>query len=268
MKVRVALVIVMILSLTACFTKETEKSQQVHTDNKKNITSKPTVDFRKAALINVEMGEKYLAMGQVIRAKTKFLHALKLSPKLPEAHSSIGYFYETVGDVEEAEMHHKQAIKLSEANKGGFYNNYGIFLCRQKRYKEADAFFNKAIKDKQYVKTAEAYENAGFCALHGSDEAKAYAYLEAAVRRDPQRASASLELARIEAARNHHLIAKDYLEKYRAQGEPTSRSLWLGIQINKKLGHANEVASAALLLKGKFPDSPEYKSYLESLNNG
>lgn len=229
--------------------------------------AQPTVDLRKAALLNVEMGEKYLAQGQIARAKQKFIHALELKPKMSEAHSSLGYFYETVGDTKLAEEHYKLAIKYAEGSSGRYHNNYGTYLCRQKRLKEADAAFNRAIKDKLYVKTSEAYENAGLCALQ-YDEAKAYEYLQTAVRYDPQRSKASLELARIELARNNLLVAKDYVDRYRNNGEISSRSLWLSIQINNKLGNKNEVASAAIKLKGMFPKSAEYKAYLESISNG
>jgi type IV pilus assembly protein PilF len=265
MKFKIICVALIAVTLTACFGNKSDSVTPKSDPNPKPIQStKP--DYKKAALLNVEMGEKYLAMGQVARAKRKFMHALELMPRMPEAHSSVGFFYESVGDLEEAEQHHKQAIRYAEGSKGRFYNNYGTFLCRQKRFKEADVAFNKAIKDKLYIKTAEAYENAGQCALIQNDDAQAFKYFELAVKRDPQRSLASLELARIELQKGHYLLARDYLEKYRANADATAKSLWLAIQINKKLGNLNEVASAVMLLKGKFPNSVEYKQYEESLH--
>jgi type IV pilus assembly protein PilF len=266
MKLKSLMICVVIVSLTGCFGNKNSENAQAKPVVQTQLAQK--IDYKKAALLNVEMGEKYLAMGQVARAKRKFIHALELLPSLPEAHSSIGFFYESVGDIEEAEEHHKQAIKLASSSKGRFYNNYGIFLCHQKRFKEADVAFKKAIKDRLYIKTAEAYENAGQCALMQPDEEKARMYFELAVKRDPQRALASLELARMELARNNIAVAKKYLENYRSQVEPSPKSLLLGIQINKKLGHYNDVASAEMLLKGKYADSPEYKQYLELMNHG
>lgn len=259
---------ILTLTLTACGGKTDDKSAHNNDTHRRTALSAPKIDYKKAALLNVEMGEKYLAMGQVPRAKKKLIHALELMPNLPEAHSAMGYFYETVGDVDEAEKHHKSAIKYASGSAGKFNNNYGIFLCRQKRYKDADVAFNKAIKDKQYLKTAEAYENAGMCALLQADSAKAYEYLQRAIKSDPQRINASLELAKLEAERHNYLAAKEYLAKYQAQAETNPKALWLGIQINSKLGRLDDVASAAMLLKGKYPDSAEYKLYLESTRNG
>ena len=52
-----------------------------------------------AAKTNVELGLEYLSQGQVARAKSKLIHAAKLSPNLPEAHSALAYFYERAGDM-------------------------------------------------------------------------------------------------------------------------------------------------------------------------
>lgn len=263
MKVKLAIICLLGLSLIACGPDTTDKKSE-----SRPPVEKSKADYHKAALLNVEMGEAYLAQGQITRAKQKFIHALELKPKLPEAHTSIGYFYETVGDIPEAEDHYKQAISLSTGSKGRFYNNYGTFLCRQGRYKEADKAFNSALKDKQYIKTAEVFENAGLCSLKHADMVKAQEYLRTAVRRDRNRATASLELADIEFKQNNYAVAKEYLDNYKiVNNQINSRVVWLELQINRKLGNKNEVASAAMKLKNMFPDSAEYKQLLESNAN-
>jgi type IV pilus assembly protein PilF len=265
MKLKFLLICLMTISLAACFN-DKNNNHKPKNDDKPHAQS--VVDFNKAALLNVEMGEAYLAQGQITRAKQKFIHALELKPKMPEAHSSIGYFFETVGDLEEAERHYKQAISFGD-RKGKFYNNYGTFLCRQGRYKEADKAFNSAINDKHYIKTAEAYENAGVCAMKQPDVDKAYAYLQTALKRDPFRYSAMLELASLELNRHNLLVARDYLDRYAAAVEPpNARSLWLRIQLGKQAADQNTIKSAALQLQKLFPQSTEYQLYLESVKHG
>ena len=260
MKLRIIALGVLVLSLSACIG---DSSKSMHHDAQNQDSE---VDFHKAALLNVEMGEQYLASGQISRAKQKFIHALELKPKLPEAHTSIGYFYEKVGDLEEAERHYKQAISYGDG-KGRFYNNYGTFLCRQSRFKEADKAFNTAIKDKQYINTAEVYENAGLCALREPDVEKAYTYLRTAVRRDPGRAVANLELAKLEFSKNNYLGAKEYLNNFNNLSAATAPSLWLAIQIDNKLGDRRELADNAAKLKKLFPKSPQYRLYVESIRH-
>jgi type IV pilus assembly protein PilF len=255
---------VLSISLMGCFGSNPPPKKDKHPHD---VAEEAKIDLQKAALLNVEMGEAYLAQGQINRAKQKFFHALELKPKLPEAHSSMGYFYESVGDLEEAEYHYKQSISFSD-HKGKFYNNYGTFLYRQGRYREADKAFNNAIKDKQYIKTAESYENAGMVALKQEKIDKAYEYFETALRRDPNLYKSSLELATLEVKKQNYQAAKNYLDHFKRIIDPTAKSLWLEIQVNKKLGNKKEVSVAVTKLKNQFPNSEEFKAYLESAKNG
>lgn len=223
-------------------------------------------DFKRAALVNVELGLGYLSQGQVARAKTKLTHAIKLAPNLPETHSAMAYFLEMVGERKDAEREHKKAVNLS-VNKGAVYNNYGAFLCRGNRFKEADHAFQQALQDKEYSRTAEVYENAGLCALKWSDHEKAQEYLLTAIRQDPSRSMALLELADLNIRQSKFNEAKAFLNRYRTVAEPSARSLWLGIQVAKALNDSNSTASQALLLKNLFEDSPEYQLYLKSEKN-
>lgn len=247
------------LALTGCFGNGKETKTAKEEKQSEVIATKPNYDA--AALLNIEMGQKYLAQGDKSRAKKKFVHALELKPNMPEAHSAIAYFYESVGDKEEAEDHHLKAIRFG-AGKGRYFNNYGTFLCRQKRHKEADRAFNNALRDKQYPKTAEVYENAGMCALQKKDLEKATQYFQSALQNDPHLALASLELANIEMQRENASAALRYLNMFKQTNQPTARSLWIGIQAYRKLGRKDDLASAALQLKSLYYESPEYKQFL------
>jgi type IV pilus assembly protein PilF len=221
------------------------------------------LDYKKAALVNVELGLGYLAQGQVARAKSKLTHAIKLAPNLSETHSAMAYFLEMVGERKDAEREYKKSVNLS-VNKGAVYNNYGAFLCRGGRFKEADHAFQEALQDKEYSRTAEVYENAGLCALKWREQQKAKEYLLTAIRRDPTRSMALLELTDLDIQQSKFNEARDFLNRYRAVAEPSARSLWLGIQVAKALNDSNGIASQVLLLKNLFEDSPEYQLYLKS----
>lgn len=220
-------------------------------------------DYQRAALINVELGLGYLSQGQVARAKAKLIHAIKLAPNIAEPHSAMAHFLEMVGDFKDSEREHKKAISLS-AQKGSVYNNYGAFLCRRTRYKEADLAFQSAIQDKDYARTAEVYENAGLCALKWGKPEKAFEYFTTAVRRDPMRSTALLELADFAVQRAQWNEAKKLLTQYKGIVEPNARSLWLGILVGRALHDDNAVASQGLMLKNLFEDSQEYQWYLGS----
>lgn len=261
------------LGLSAC-TRSTLKSSPSAEPEVASLASKtsafssdPTAapDYHRAALVNVELGLGYLAQGQVARAKTKLNHALKLAPSIAETHSAMAYFLEMVGEEKDSEREHKKAVALS--GKGAVYNNYGAFLCRRSRFKEADKAFGMAIQDKEYVRTAEVFENAGVCALKSANQEKAQEYLATAIRRDPNRSTALLELADLDLQQGKATEASDLLGRYKAIAEPSARSLWLGILAAKALNDENSLASQALLLKNLFEDSPEYQLYLKSEKN-
>jgi type IV pilus assembly protein PilF len=54
------------------------------------------------------------------------------------------------------------------------------------------------------------------------------------------------------------LQARAYFQRYLAVGAQNPRTLWLGIRIEHALDDRDAVASYALQLKNKYPDSPEY----------
>ena len=225
-------------------------------DNKK-------IDYVKASLLNVELGQSYLAQGQVSRAKGKLVHALELAPNLPEANAAIAYFQETVGDYAAADKYYKKAISFSK-DKGEFYNSYGTFLCKIGKYKEAENAFLNAIKDVKYTRTAEVYENAGLCSLRAAELDKAEHYFTLAVRYDAKQINSLMELSELLFNKGEVKQAKYFLKQLKTQTEPSPRSLWLAIQIARKEKDKDAVASNALQLKSLFANSAEYKLYLES----
>ncbi|HXH54665.1 MAG TPA: type IV pilus biogenesis/stability protein PilW [Gammaproteobacteria bacterium] len=263
------LVIMSLLGLFSCAKSTLHKPEGARGSEQarasKSLPNDPTMgapDYHRAALINVELGLGYLAQGQVARAKTKLTHAVKLAPKISETHSAMAYFLEMIGELKDAEREHKKAVGLS--GQGAVYNNYGAFLCRRGRLKEADQAFHSAIEDKEYARTAEVYENAGLCALKWPDDSKATEYLTTAVRQDPNRSSAFLELAALSLKQEKFGEAKEWLNRYQAVAEQNARSLWLGIAVSKGLKDENGATSQAIMLKNLFEDSPEYQLYLKS----
>ena len=259
----------LLMMLTACSKanylaeRKTESDMNTATTLPNRMIKYNEPDYRKSALINVELGLGYLNQGQVARAKNKLTHAVKLAPELPEPNSAMAHFLEMVGENKDAERFHQKAIKQA-SQKGAFYNNYGVFLCRQKRYPEADAIFQQALNDKEYDHSAEVYENAGVCALKWSNLNKADEYLKAAIRRDPNRSNAILELANLKLTQGQVQAVNDLLGKYRIVAEPSARSLWLGIQAAKANQDVELQNKQIALLKNLFEDSPEYQAYLKT----
>ena len=219
-------------------------------------------DYKRAAAVNVELGLGYLAQGQISRAKGKLFHALELAPRSAAACSAMAQFHETVGEVIDAEVMHRKAIRYAKGGGGAENNNYAIFLCKQGRSDEADRFFKQALNDTKYTRTAEVYENAGLCALKENQIPKAENYLQIALQRDPQRVDLLIKLASIAWQNGRTAEAQGLLDQYEKKGAMTAEFLDLRIQVARKLNQAAAVAQYAVLLGQRFPDSQEYAAYV------
>jgi type IV pilus assembly protein PilF len=252
-----AIAIIIMLFCSSC--------SQVSNDTKRIRPGK--IDYKKAALLNVEIGRHYLSTGYIERAKKKFLHALELMPNLAEAHGGMAYFWEVVGEDKEAEKHYRKSISLGKGA-GVFYDQYAIFLCERDRYQDADKNFNLALRDKLSPKTADIYKNAGKCAIKNKEQKKAVDYFTKALYHDPRSSQTLMELAKISLEQNNFFVAQNHLEEFnKLSAKPTVEYLLLSIKAAKSLGQKDIVASKGLLLKNLYPNSPEcdlYKQQYES----
>ena len=213
-----------------------------------------------AAKLNAQLGIGYVNNGNISRAKRKLNQAMKQGPNIPEVLVAMAYYYEKTGDIREAEYYYKEAIDLN-STRGDTQNNYGTFLCREKHYQPAIKHFMLAIRDPEYLNTAEAYENAGLCAMQIPDKALAESYFEKALNPDPTRRWALLEMGEFKYDAGDYRLAHSYLERYFKIFPPAPQSLWLGIRIARKRDNRNQAASYALMLKSRFKDSKQYQEY-------
>ncbi len=154
-----------------------------------------TTNKRQAAQSNVALGLSYLEAGQFVLAKQKLLHAVALDPHSSEAQDALGHFWAQIGENDLARQAYRKAIALHP--KGREYNHYGVFLCRNKAFEEAEQQFLKALADPHYLETADTLENLGLCALMVPDPEKAALYFKRALNQDPGRSTAVLELERL-----------------------------------------------------------------------
>lgn len=238
--------------------KELAKQQEDQIESPVGRIARKEVNYEQAALYNIQLGLAYLESGQIGRAKTKLNHAIKMAPDSPEVHCAYGQYYERIGEIASAEESFTKAISLKR-NYGVTHNSYGAFLCRQGKYEKAEKEFMKAIEDKEYTQTAQVLENAGLCAMAKPDLKAAKKYFERAVRQDPHRTNALIELSYIFFQEEAYQEALGLYHRYLDVAQHTSRSLWVGVQLARHFNDKDKEASYLLLLKSKYPQSAEYK---------
>ncbi len=213
----------------------------------------------RASAINLKLGLIYLQQGDIRRAKQKLLLAQRQQPSAA-VDRALAYFYERTGDLSRADVYYRQAITKAPTVGAG-HNNYGVFLCREKRYQEAQRQFAAAIADTNYLNTANAYENAGLCALLISDYSKARQYFVKALQQNPNTVTTLRQLISLHYAQQQYRQADVYLQRYIKIGRVDANTLWLGVQIALKLHSKATLQQCGALLGKHFPESTQFMRY-------
>ncbi|MEM1244579.1 MAG: type IV pilus biogenesis/stability protein PilW [Pseudomonadota bacterium] len=218
-RIQCYLILTVILMLTGgCY------MQQNPTTTKISAKQKQT-----AANDNVRLGLAYLQQSRFAIAKQKLLLALQQTPRSTQALDAMAYFQQRTGNNQLAEKYYKRALYYAPTS-GKALNNYGVFLCRNKRYPQAIRYFVEAAKQPKYLHPDHAYENAGLCALDIPNTQVATYYFNQALRKNPQRITSLFELADIYYANGNYPKAHKYFQRFQQQQpKMTSEALWLGI---------------------------------------
>jgi type IV pilus assembly protein PilF len=184
--------------------------------------------------MNSQLGIAYLEQQNRIRAKNKLLLALKQDPTIPEPWYSMGYFMETTGHHQEANKYYQKALEVSHG-RGDAENNYGTFLCRSGKYKEAVDHFIKAAHDPGYLAPADAYENAGLCAARIAGDNHASDYFTRALAYDSERPASWIALAEINFKHGNYQLAENDLKQFLQVSPPTDKSATLRAKLSTKI---------------------------------
>lgn len=219
-------------------------------------TQNRSVDLKRAATLNAEMGNRYMAQGDLESAVKKFEKALRQDPSLPDAHAGYGLLMSQLGESAKAKKHFKKALKKDPYN-SDFLNNYGVFLYREGDVEEAEKRFLAALKDPLYKTPEFAYTNAGRCRVKQGDDITAESYFNKALSANPRFPDALLQIAKVYQRRGKFQLAYAYMQKYEQYGTQTADTLWMLSGLANRMGDKNKAASYQLLLRNKFPESEQ-----------
>ena len=246
------LIVLLTLTLLGCASNPPQQS----------VSSKPKVNNVQAAEYNTQLGIGYLHQNNYERAKEKLLLALKQNPASPQANSAMAYFLEKTADYQNAETYYKKAISLAK-DSGPMQNNYGAFLCRRGQYLEANQQFVQAAQDPKYLNPANAYENAGLCAMLIPDHDAAINYFKEALQKNPKMGTSIFQLAELYYQQQNYPQSYQYVQQYLKEKQPNAEVLWLAIRLAYQRGDYNSAASYGILLQSKFSETKQYQEYLK-----
>ncbi len=228
---KIWLAIMLFIGLSGCVTVTQNATSGTETDNLSKAESR------------IALGLGYLENGNMLKARINLEQALDYAPHYYRAMLSIAHYYDKVGEDEKAYQAYDDALRRHHTN-GHVLNNYGAFLCKMGNYRQADEYFNRAMKDEQYFLVANSYENAGLCALKNLQLSEAKRYFKSAVEHDPQRVHSLLQLAKLEINADELTQARVRLLKFHNDFGYQTSSLKLLIELENKAGN--------LILESKY----------------
>ncbi|MEP6899807.1 MAG: type IV pilus biogenesis/stability protein PilW [Rhodanobacter sp.] len=247
-----ALLFSLLLPLAGCVTTHDDSNSLGKSIPKTSSAEQAT----EAARIHTELGQRYLASGDLQTALEKLTLALKFDPNYAPAHTVIAVLYERIHKLPEAELHYRRALEL-EPTKGAPNNNLGQFLCGTGRYAEATPYFQKAVAD-PFNQTADmALTNEGICQLRAKDVAGAEASFRDAIARNPNNADALFQLANALYLHDDAFRARAFMQRFDGLNQPNASALKLGHDIESRLGNQEGALNYSKRLRSQFPDSEQ-----------
>ncbi|AGA32564.1 tfp pilus assembly protein PilF [Thioalkalivibrio nitratireducens DSM 14787] len=215
-----------------------------------------SVDQRRAAEINAELGISYLRQNELTQAQRSLDRALQFNPNLALAHLGMASLRERQGALDSAEEHYRRALSLDRRDPY-VQTNLGDLLCRQGEVREGLELLERATANPSYSARAVALLNAGKCHARAGDTERAEERMREALRIDPQFPDALYELALLTFEDGRPFQTRAFLSRLEAQGIVTPESLLLCYQSERQLGNAEDARRCADRLKRDFRDSDE-----------
>ncbi|VAW92874.1 hypothetical protein MNBD_GAMMA22-504 [hydrothermal vent metagenome] len=220
------------------------------------VTERADTDLTKAAVINAQLGLAYLQKKSYQQANKKLLKALEQDPDNANAHLYMAELQKILKVNDKADEHFKEAIELAPKNSRA-KNNYGVFLCSQKRFKESVKYFSEVLKDPLYQDKIGVYENLGICEQQKGNMHLAEKHFRHALKLNHNLPKSLLGMTQISFDSSLFKPAKRYYTRYLALAKQTPKSLWIGILLERKYKNKDIVESYSTILRVKYPDSKE-----------
>ncbi|MGI9238521.1 MAG: type IV pilus biogenesis/stability protein PilW [Woeseiaceae bacterium] len=220
-------------------------------------------DEGDAAELNYQLGARYFQNGKYELARDRLLLSIELRPKNGTAHSTLGRTYEALGNVRLATEAYEESVRVEPRN-FDVQNAYSVFLCNRREFDKAEKHFAKAANHPENDNAEVTLTNAGVCMLRKPDFAAAEAFFRQALDRRVNFGDALLQLCLLKYQEEDYLGSRAFLQRFIATNKTTAGVLYLGAQIEQKLGDQRARSDYVNQLIRDFPTSPEARKVLES----
>ena len=226
-------------------------------------TAPPKKDEADAAELNYQLGARYYQNGKYELARDRLLLSIELDPKRAVAHSTLALTYEALDNLRLATESYEKAVRAEPRN-FEVQNTYAVFLCKQGDFEAARKNFDKAAHHRENDNAEITFTNAGVCMTQKPDAAAAEQYFRLALERKSGYAEALLQLCLLKFRTGDYLASRAFLQRFMSSNKTTAGVLYLGAEIEGKLGDDRARTEYVNQLLREFPTSPEAKKVLGS----
>lgn len=229
-------------------------SQSTVVENRRLAERAP--DQKQMARTRLALGVSYLERGDTAQARFNLEKAREIDDSLPEVHNALAYYYQVVGEDDQAERAYRQSLARDSDNPDT-YNNFGAFLCQRGQYAQAQELLLAAVKKSGYIRVADSYENLALCARSQQNFSQYAQYLQQALRHNGNKVSVLYGLASLSYAMGDLTKAAEYQQRLQQAGQMSPQVTLLRYLIASRRDDAADKQAAEQLMMSVYPSSPE-----------
>ncbi|MGB5344876.1 MAG: type IV pilus biogenesis/stability protein PilW [Woeseia sp.] len=210
-----------------------------------------------------QLGARYFRNGTYELARDRLQRAIELNPQLAVAHSTLALTYEQLDNMRLAAQHYERAVKL-EPDSVDARNTYAVFLCRQRRFDDANEQFQRIRRIENVNAPEIMMTNAGVCMAQKPDFALAEGYFREALQHKSSYGEALLQMSLLKRAQGDNLAARAFLQRFMSANVSTPAVLWLAVLVERDIGDDRASRELAARLLREYPESPEAQRVLDN----
>lgn len=231
----------------------------VGTSEQTPISQRPTKgDAQRGAKAHYDLGMMYLGEGQYNVALEEARKSIDADATYPLAYNLLGLVQMYLGENEAADESFSRALLLAPSDPE-INNNYGWFLCRNKRELASIPYFDVAAKNPMFKFPTKPLTNAAVCAISGGNDALGERYLTDALKADPTNDDARFVLASHLYRTQRYDLAREQVQVLERSSPPSAQLVWLALRIERKLDNRAAEGQYASQLRREFRNSREYE---------
>ncbi len=257
---RVVSVLVLFELIGSMLTGCANTSQPVVTDATDLLTASDESNERKRARIRLELALGYFEQGKTAIALDELKQAIAVDPNFSDSYNLRGLIYLRLNEFSIAQDSFSKALSLRPGD-ANVMHNLGWLKCQQALYAQSFDYFEKALAQPQYGERAKTWLTQGLCQVRAGQLKDASVSLLKAYEYDAANPVTGYNLARVLYVQSETSRAQFYIRRLNNSDLANAESLWLGIQVEKKLGNEEAIQQLGGQLEKRFPQSSQAAAY-------